>query len=241
MAWTLSLIFIMVYAGSCALWVCQLPEIHTQEGTTTLLPCSFNASQGTLAIGSVTWYRDKVALGKEADLHIWDTQCHDAGVYVCRVEVLGLGVGTGNGTRLLVKKGEALGGGASLTEGPDCLCNSGIPVALIYQPLPLQDLFRQRPSWCSSFELDSMPSASSLWPWVAPSITKANVSSRVRGNGRDGRGSKRAEGGKDRHQEDNSFRTAVLRGSCHLSHQATVILEYNVLLGEPPRRDSRPQ
>jgi natural cytotoxicity triggering receptor 3 ligand 1 len=252
--------------GSCALWVCQLPEIHTQEGTTTLLPCSFNASQGTLAIGSVTWYRDKVALGKEvsnmtpefrgrlaptsssrflydhqADLHIWDTQCHDAGVYVCRVEVLGLGVGTGNGTRLLVKKGEALGGGASLTEGPDCLCNSGIPVALIYQPLPLQDLFRQRPSWCSSFELDSMPSASSLWPWVAPSITKANVSSRVRGNGRDGRGSKRAEGGKDRHQEDNSFRTAVLRGSCHLSHQATVILEYNVLLGEPPRRDSRPQ
>uniref|UniRef100_A0A250YAZ1 Natural cytotoxicity triggering receptor 3 n=1 Tax=Castor canadensis TaxID=51338 RepID=A0A250YAZ1_CASCN len=130
MAWTLSLIFIMVYAGSCALWVCQLPEIHTQEGTTTLLPCSFNASQGTLAIGSVTWYRDKVALGKEvsnmtpefrgrlaptsssrflydhqADLHIWDTQCHDAGVYVCRVEVLGLGVGTGNGTRLLVKKG----------------------------------------------------------------------------------------------------------------------------------------
>nr|XP_020025277.1 natural cytotoxicity triggering receptor 3 isoform X5 [Castor canadensis] len=168
MAWTLSLIFIMVYAGSCALWVCQLPEIHTQEGTTTLLPCSFNASQGTLAIGSVTWYRDKVALGKE-------------------------------------------------------------------------DLFRQRPSWCSSFELDSMPSASSLWPWVAPSITKANVSSRVRGNGRDGRGSKRAEGGKDRHQEDNSFRTAVLRGSCHLSHQATVILEYNVLLGEPPRRDSRPQ
>lgn len=95
------------------------------------MPCSFNASQGTLAIGSVTWYRDKVALGKEvrngspefrgrlvplassrflcdhqAELHIWDTRGRDAGIYLCRVEVLGLGVGTGNGTLLVVEKGE---------------------------------------------------------------------------------------------------------------------------------------
>ncbi|XP_073740923.1 natural cytotoxicity triggering receptor 3 isoform X2 [Callorhinus ursinus] len=127
----LLLIFIMVHPGSCALWVFQPPEIRTQEGTAAFLPCSFNASRGKLAIGSVTWYRDKVAPEKEvrngtpefrgrlaplpssrflydhqAELHIWDTQDCDAGVYVCRVEVLGLGAGTGNGTLLVVEKGE---------------------------------------------------------------------------------------------------------------------------------------
>ncbi|XP_025718093.2 natural cytotoxicity triggering receptor 3 isoform X3 [Callorhinus ursinus] len=126
----LLLIFIMVHPGSCALWVFQPPEIRTQEGTAAFLPCSFNASRGKLAIGSVTWYRDKVAPEKEvrngtpefrgrlaplpssrflydhqAELHIWDTQDCDAGVYVCRVEVLGLGAGTGNGTLLVVEKG----------------------------------------------------------------------------------------------------------------------------------------
>ncbi|XP_059967157.1 natural cytotoxicity triggering receptor 3 [Mesoplodon densirostris] len=130
MARMLLLIFIMVHPGSCALWVSQPPEIRTQEGTPAFLPCSFNASQGKLAIGSVTWYQDKVAPGKEvrnetaefrgrlaplassrflcdhqAELHIWDTRARDAGVYVCRVEVLGLGVGTGNGTLLVVEKG----------------------------------------------------------------------------------------------------------------------------------------
>nr|KAF6506798.1 natural cytotoxicity triggering receptor 3 [Rousettus aegyptiacus] len=105
MARMLLLIFIMVHPGSCALWVSQPHEIHTQEGVTAFLPCSFNASRGRLAIGSVTWYRDKVAPGKEAELHIWDTRDHDAGVYVCRVEVLGLGIGTGNGTLLVVEKG----------------------------------------------------------------------------------------------------------------------------------------
>ncbi|KAF5915542.1 hypothetical protein HPG69_012707 [Diceros bicornis minor] len=129
MARMLLLVFIVVQPGSCALWVSQPPEIHTQEGATAFLPCSFNASQGKPAIGSVTWYRDKVALGKEmrnetpefrgrlasvasarflcdhqAELHIWDIRGHDAGVYVCRVEVLGLGVGTGNGTLLVVEK-----------------------------------------------------------------------------------------------------------------------------------------
>nr|XP_054361632.1 natural cytotoxicity triggering receptor 3 [Mirounga angustirostris] len=138
----LLLIFIMVHPercfsgsslclpGSCALWVFQPLEIRTQEGTAAFLPCSFNASQGKLAIGSVTWYRDKVAPEKEvrngtpefrgrlaplpssrflydhqAELHIWDTQHCDTGVYVCRVEVLGLGVGMGNGTLLVVEKG----------------------------------------------------------------------------------------------------------------------------------------
>nr|XP_045246561.1 natural cytotoxicity triggering receptor 3 isoform X3 [Macaca fascicularis] len=99
--------------GSCALWVSQPPEIRTLEGSSAFLPCSFNASQGRLAIGSVTWFRDEVAPGKEAELHIWDVRGHDAGIYVCRVEVLGLGVGTGNGTRLVVEKGEMLGGGVS--------------------------------------------------------------------------------------------------------------------------------
>lgn len=124
--------------GSCALWVSQPPEIRTLEGSSAFLPCSFNASQGRLAIGSVTWFRDEVAPGKEvrngtpefrgrlaplsssrflrdhqAELHIWDVRGHDAGIYVCRVEVLGLGVGTGNGTRLVVEKGEMLGGGVT--------------------------------------------------------------------------------------------------------------------------------
>ncbi|XP_042540176.1 natural cytotoxicity triggering receptor 3 isoform X4 [Dipodomys spectabilis] len=132
MAGMLSLVFIMVHSGSCALWVFQPPEIHAQEGTTALLPCSFNASQGKQTIGSVTWYRDKVAPGKQvsnmtpefrgrlaplapsrfshdhqAELCIWDIGGDDAGVYVCTVEVLGLGVGSGNGTRLLVAKGPA--------------------------------------------------------------------------------------------------------------------------------------
>lgn len=111
----------------------QPPEIRAQEGTTASLPCSFNASRGKAAIGSVTWYQDKAVAGMElsnvtsgfrgrvasfsvsqflrdhkAGLLIQDTQSHDAGIYVCRVEVLGLGVGTGNGTRLLVEKGEVV-------------------------------------------------------------------------------------------------------------------------------------
>uniref|UniRef100_A0A8C2RJX3 Lymphotoxin-beta n=1 Tax=Capra hircus TaxID=9925 RepID=A0A8C2RJX3_CAPHI len=40
----------------------------------------------------------------QAELHIWDTRGRDTGVYVCRVEVLGLGVGTGNGTLLVVEE-----------------------------------------------------------------------------------------------------------------------------------------
>lgn len=112
----------------------QPPEVRAQEGTTASLPCSFNVSRGKAAIGSVTWYQDKVAAGMElsnstpgfrgrlasfsvsqflrdheAGLLIQDTQSQDAGIYVCRVEVLGLGVGTGNGTRLLVEKGEVMG------------------------------------------------------------------------------------------------------------------------------------
>uniref|UniRef100_A0ABK0L4L6 Natural cytotoxicity triggering receptor 3 n=1 Tax=Rattus norvegicus TaxID=10116 RepID=A0ABK0L4L6_RAT len=115
--------------GSCAVWVSQPPEIRAQEGTTASLPCSFNASRGKAAIGSATWYQDKVAPGMElsnvtpgfrgrvasfsvsqfirghkAGLLIQDIQSHDARIYVCRVEVLGLGVGTGNGTRLVVEK-----------------------------------------------------------------------------------------------------------------------------------------
>lgn len=118
------------FAGSCALWVSQPPEIRAREGTTALLPCSFNASQGTVAIGSVMWYQEKVAPGMEvsnmtpefggrvasfaavsqftrdhtAELLIQDARSHDTGIYVCRVEVLGLGIGTGNGSRLVVEK-----------------------------------------------------------------------------------------------------------------------------------------
>lgn len=121
----------------------QPPEIRTQEGSPAILPCSFNASQGSMAIGSVTWYRDKVAPGMEvrnetaefqgrlaplpssrflcdhqAELHIRDTRGRDAGVNVCRVEVLGLGVSTGNGTLLVVEEGEAPESPVPLTGGP---------------------------------------------------------------------------------------------------------------------------
>uniref|UniRef100_A0A8C5Y255 Uncharacterized protein n=1 Tax=Microcebus murinus TaxID=30608 RepID=A0A8C5Y255_MICMU len=109
MAWTLSLILIMVVllsslpSGSCALWVSQPPEIHAQ--------CSFNAGRGRLAIGSIICFRDKVAPGKEvrnetpefrgclAELYIWDTRGLDAGVCAYSVEVLGgvSGWGTGLG------------------------------------------------------------------------------------------------------------------------------------------------
>ncbi|XP_042540286.1 natural cytotoxicity triggering receptor 3-like isoform X1 [Dipodomys spectabilis] len=166
MAGMLSLVFIMVHSGSCFLWVFQPPEIHAQEGTTALLPCSFNASQGKQTIGSVTWYRDKVAPGKQvsnmtpefrgrlaplapsrfshdhqAELCIWAIGGDDAGVYVCTVEVLGLGVGSGNGTRLLVAKGEAMGGSPSSTPDPKTQCPwSRIPPSLtsstLSSPLP---------------------------------------------------------------------------------------------------------
>ncbi|XP_053458825.1 natural cytotoxicity triggering receptor 3 isoform X2 [Nycticebus coucang] len=132
MDWTLLFIFIMAHPGSSALWVFQPPEIRTQEGSPAFLPCSFNAGRGRLAIGFVKWFQDKVAPGKEvsngtpefrgrlaplpssrflcdhqAELQILNTRSRDAGIYVCRVEVLGLGVGTGNGTRLVVEKGHA--------------------------------------------------------------------------------------------------------------------------------------
>ncbi|CAK6447174.1 unnamed protein product, partial [Pipistrellus nathusii] len=130
MAWMLLLAFTTLPPAPCALRVSQPPEVRAQEGATVLLPCSFNASSGTAAIGSVTWYRDTVAPGKEvrngtlefrgrlaplassrflrdhqAELRIWDARGGDAGLYVCRVQVLGLGVGTGNGTLLVVETG----------------------------------------------------------------------------------------------------------------------------------------
>ena len=54
----------------------------------------------------------------QAELHIWDTRGRDTGVYVCRVEVLGLGVGTGNGTLLVVEEGEVPESHVPLTGGP---------------------------------------------------------------------------------------------------------------------------
>ncbi|XP_075409943.1 natural cytotoxicity triggering receptor 3 [Tenrec ecaudatus] len=130
MTWILLLTFIMVHPGSCALWVTQPPEIRTREGATAFLPCFFNATRGRPAIGFVTWYRDKVdprkvvrnetpefqgrlgPLGSarflydhQAELRITNTRMGDAGVYLCRVEVLGLGFATGNGTWLVVEKG----------------------------------------------------------------------------------------------------------------------------------------
>ncbi|XP_040588318.1 natural cytotoxicity triggering receptor 3 isoform X2 [Mesocricetus auratus] len=130
MAKALLFICITVYPGSCVLWVSQPLEIRVQEGTPALLPCTFNASRGTAAIGSVTWYKDKVTPGMEvsnvtpefrgrvasfaaipqfirdhkAELLIQDAQSRDTGTYVCSVEVLGQGIGTGNGTRLVVGK-----------------------------------------------------------------------------------------------------------------------------------------
>ncbi|XP_058521653.1 natural cytotoxicity triggering receptor 3 isoform X1 [Ochotona princeps] len=155
MAWRLLLFSIVAHSGCCTLWVSQPSEVRTQEGTTAILPCSFNATPGRLAIGSVTWYRDKAVPGKEmknetpefrgrlgtlatsrfsydhqAELYILNLQGRDTGVYVCRVEVLGLGVGTGNGTRLVVQKGEA-------AKNPEAQrpMESG---ALLYQALYLQ-------------------------------------------------------------------------------------------------------
>ncbi|XP_036290419.1 natural cytotoxicity triggering receptor 3 [Pipistrellus kuhlii] len=129
-AWTLLLAFTTLPPAPCVLRVSQPPEVRAQEGAAVLLPCSFNASSGTAAIGSVTWYRDTVAPGKEvrngtlefrgrlaplassrflrdhqAELRIGDARGGDAGLYVCRVQVLGLGAGTGTGTLLVVETG----------------------------------------------------------------------------------------------------------------------------------------
>lgn len=120
--WVFSLL-----TGTCALWVFQPPEIHSQEGATAFLPCSFNATQGTQAIGSFKWYRDKKEVmnrtpeftdrlapftpsrflhDHQAELTILNSRDNDSGFYVCWVEVLGLGDGTGQGTLLVVEKGE---------------------------------------------------------------------------------------------------------------------------------------
>ncbi|XP_053458823.1 natural cytotoxicity triggering receptor 3 isoform X1 [Nycticebus coucang] len=166
MDWTLLFIFIMAHPGSSALWVFQPPEIRTQEGSPAFLPCSFNAGRGRLAIGFVKWFQDKVAPGKEvsngtpefrgrlaplpssrflcdhqAELQILNTRSRDAGIYVCRVEVLGLGVGTGNGTRLVVEKGEALGVrdplGKPSALRPSCACAHFLLKAPFTKPLSL--------------------------------------------------------------------------------------------------------
>ncbi|XP_010608225.1 natural cytotoxicity triggering receptor 3 [Fukomys damarensis] len=107
MAWTLLFVLTTLHTGSCDLWVSQAAEVHAQEGAAALLPCSFNASSSGLAIGSVTWYRDKVAPENEvknetpefrgrlaplapsrflrehqAELRLGDTRARDAGVYL---------------------------------------------------------------------------------------------------------------------------------------------------------------
>ncbi|XP_006875732.1 PREDICTED: natural cytotoxicity triggering receptor 3-like [Chrysochloris asiatica] len=77
-------------------------RFRTQEGNTTSLPCFSNISRERPAIVSVAWYLDKMAPGKEV-------RNETLIVCLCRVETLGLGFGTRNGTLLVGS--EALGGG----------------------------------------------------------------------------------------------------------------------------------
>ncbi|XP_032318590.1 LOW QUALITY PROTEIN: natural cytotoxicity triggering receptor 3 [Camelus ferus] len=90
-------LFLWVFSlppGSCVLWVSQLPEIHTQEGPPASLPVPSMPAKGEWPLGLSHGTRTKWPQGRR--------------VSTCQMEVLGLGVGTGNGTLLLMEKDELL-------------------------------------------------------------------------------------------------------------------------------------
>ncbi|XP_036622067.1 natural cytotoxicity triggering receptor 3 [Trichosurus vulpecula] len=131
MAWKLLFIILSPCPGFSSLSIFQPPRIQAQEGGSVSLSCLFNISQEGPAIGFATWYLDVVAPGREVNnktlefggrlvfsdqtqfiwdrmvkLQIQDIRASDAGLYLCKVEILGSGIGTGEGTRLVVMEGE---------------------------------------------------------------------------------------------------------------------------------------
>ncbi|XP_078011602.1 lymphotoxin-beta isoform X1 [Phascolarctos cinereus] len=130
MAWKLIFIFLSACPGASPLSIFQPPSIQAQEGGSVSLSCLFNISQEGPAIGFATWYLDVVAPDREVnnktlefrgrlegsdqaqflwdrliELRIRDIRVSDAGLYLCKVEILGSGSGTGEGTKLVVKEG----------------------------------------------------------------------------------------------------------------------------------------
>lgn len=101
----------------------------------------------------------------------------------------------------------------------------------------MQDLLREGPSHPSSFGLDSMPSAFSLWPWAAPSITKANVSDGAVQWRKRWRGSERAH----EQTETKEGWPAAPSDSDHLSIRPLSHEKTLSLLGWPLMSDSRLQ
>uniref|UniRef100_A0A4X2JZJ9 Natural cytotoxicity triggering receptor 3 n=1 Tax=Vombatus ursinus TaxID=29139 RepID=A0A4X2JZJ9_VOMUR len=122
--------FFVYPPDSSSLSIFQPPQIQAQEGGSVSLSCLFNISQEGPAIGFATWYLDVVAPDREVnnktlefrgrlegsdqsqflwdrliELRIRDIRVSDAGLYLCVVEILGSGTGTGEGTRLVVKEG----------------------------------------------------------------------------------------------------------------------------------------
>ncbi|XP_072493653.1 natural cytotoxicity triggering receptor 3 [Notamacropus eugenii] len=130
MAWKLLFIFLSACPGSSSLSIFQPPRIQAQKGGSVSLSCLFNISQEGPAIGFATWYLDVVAPDREVNnktlefrgrlvssdqaqflwdrmvkLQIRDIRVTDAGLYLCKVEILESGIGIGEGTRLVVKEG----------------------------------------------------------------------------------------------------------------------------------------
>lgn len=124
---------------------------------------------------------------------------------------------------------------------PSLSPSSLLPQGPIYQALPsyhhTQDLLSEGPSHPSSFGLDSMPSAFSLWPWAAPSITKANVSDGAVQWRKRWRGSERAH----EQTETKEGRPAAPSDSDHLSIRPLSHEKTLSLLGWSLMSDSRLQ
>ncbi|XP_074045229.1 natural cytotoxicity triggering receptor 3 [Macrotis lagotis] len=116
--------------GSSSLSVFQPPRIQVQKGGSVSLSCLFSISHKGSAIDFTTWYNDVATLDREVnnktlvfrgrlvfsdqaqflwdqmvELQIRDIRIYNAGLYLCKMDVLGLGIGTGEGTKLVVKEG----------------------------------------------------------------------------------------------------------------------------------------
>uniref|UniRef100_A0A8C8RPS2 Natural cytotoxicity triggering receptor 3 n=1 Tax=Pelusios castaneus TaxID=367368 RepID=A0A8C8RPS2_9SAUR len=116
------------------LWVSQPSFVQGTEGSSIILPCSYNSSR-VPRLGSYLWvkevegarlevsngtqeFRGRVSRAldrsflqeRRADVEIRELRLYDSGTYRCLVKIPSLGEGVGNGTWLrVVKAGELWG------------------------------------------------------------------------------------------------------------------------------------
>uniref|UniRef100_A0A8C8RD88 Natural cytotoxicity triggering receptor 3 n=1 Tax=Pelusios castaneus TaxID=367368 RepID=A0A8C8RD88_9SAUR len=122
------------------LWVSQPSFVQGTEGSSIILPCSYNSSR-VPRLGSYLWvkevegarlevsngtqeFRGRVSRAldrsflqeRRADVEIRELRLYDSGTYRCLVKIPSLGEGVGNGTWLRVVKAGELWGKPGLLE-----------------------------------------------------------------------------------------------------------------------------